>query len=122
VAFPRPRRWAARGPGRDPTAANATFRHWSLWPCLGFLLALSVYRSCWLVPMALSTISSPAGGRCGTSRRGAISSCCRRPGAARRDRQHADFVPLSVTIEMVLGFFVALFIAAMPRGRTFAPS
>ncbi|MBL8836507.1 MAG: sugar ABC transporter permease [Alphaproteobacteria bacterium] len=116
---------AARGEGAAPRAAsdlvNATFRHWSLWPCLGFLLALSVYPVVQLVPMALSTIEF-AGGQ----------AVWRFTPRRNLDLLLADevlrdaivntlvFVGLSVAIEMVLGFFAALFIACLPRGRVFA--
>ena len=99
---------------------NRTFRHWSMWPCLGFLLALSVYPVVQLVPMALSTIEF-AGGKAAwafTPRRNL--------GLLLGDEVLRDaivntliFVVLSVAIEMVLGFFAALFIACMPRGRNF---
>ncbi len=116
---------AARGEGAAPRSAadivNATFRHWSLWPCMGFLLALSVYPVVQLVPMALSTIEF-AGGRAlwtFTPRRNFE--------ALLADHVLVDaivntliFVGLSVAIEMVLGFFAALFIACLPRGRVFA--
>jgi multiple sugar transport system permease protein len=108
----------------SPPAAdfvNRTFRHWSMWPCLGFLLALSVYPVVQLVPMALSTIEF-AGGKASwafTPRRNL--------GLLLADEVLRDaivntliFVVLSVAIEMVLGFFSALFIACMPRGRNFA--
>lgn len=108
----------------SPPAAdfvNRTFRHWSMWPCLGFLLALSVYPVVQLVPMALSTIEF-AGGKASwafTPRRNL--------GLLLADEVLRDaivntliFVVLSVAIEMVFGFFSALFIACMPRGRNFA--
>jgi multiple sugar transport system permease protein len=92
-----------------------------MWPCLGFLLALSVYPVVQLVPMALSTIEF-AGGKASwafTPRRNL--------GLLLADEVLRDaivntliFVVLSVAIEMVLGFFSALFIACMPRGRNFA--
>jgi multiple sugar transport system permease protein len=100
---------------------NATFRHWSLWPCLGFLLALSVYPVLQLVPMALSTVEF-AGGR-------AMWSFTPRRNLEQLLADHVlidaivntlVFVTLSVSIEMALGFFAALFIACLTRGRTFA--
>lgn len=100
---------------------NATFRHWSLWPCLGFLLALSVYPVVQLVPMALSTIEF-AGGQ-------PVWSFTPRRNLELLLADHVlrdaivntiVFVVLSVAIEMVLGFFAALFIACLPRGRGFA--
>lgn len=108
----------------SPAAAdfvNRTFRHWSMWPCLGFLLALSVYPVAQLVPMALSTIEF-AGGRASWA-----FTPQRNLGLLLADEVLRDaivntviFVVLSVTIEMVLGFFSALFIACMPRGRDLA--
>jgi multiple sugar transport system permease protein len=116
---------AMGGARTEPRSAaaivNATFRHWSLWPCLGFLLALSVYPVLQLIPMALSTIEF-AGGRAlwnFTPRRNLellLGDQVLRDAIVNT----LIFVVLSVTIEMVLGFFVALFIAAMPRARTFA--
>lgn len=100
---------------------NATFRHWSLWPCLGFLVALSVYPVLQLIPMALSTIEF-AGGR-------AVWSFTPRRNLDLLLADHVlrdaivntvIFVVLSVAVEMVLGFFAALFIACLPRGRGFA--
>jgi len=100
---------------------NATFRHWSLWPCLGFLLALSVYPVLQLFPMALSTIEF-AGGR-------QVWSFTPRRNLELLLADHVlrdaivntiVFVVLSVAAEMVLGFFAALFIACLPRGRGFA--
>ncbi len=116
---------AARGGAAAPHTAsdllNATFRHWSLWPCLGFLLALSVYPVVQLVPMALSTIEF-AGGQATwtlTPRRNVELLLADQ---VLRDAilNTLIFVVLSVAIEMVLGFFTALFIACMPRGRAFA--
>ncbi len=109
--------------GRRPTEdlANRTFRHWSLWPCLGFLLALSVYPVLQLVPMALSTIQISGDHTAWefTPRRnfGLLIG-----DAVLRDAiiNTLVFVVLSVAAEMVLGFFAALFIACMPRGRNFA--
>jgi multiple sugar transport system permease protein len=100
---------------------NRTFRHWSMWPCLGFLLALSVYPVLQLVPMALSTIEF-AGGKAVwtfTPRRNLELLLA---DEVLRDAivNTLIFVVLSVAIEMVLGFFSALFIACMPRGRNFA--
>ncbi len=100
---------------------NRTFRHWSMWPCLGFLLALSVYPVLQLVPMALSTIEF-AGGKAVwtfTPRRNLELLLA---DEVIRDAivNTLIFVVLSVAIEMVLGFFSALFIACMPRGRNFA--
>jgi multiple sugar transport system permease protein len=100
---------------------NRTFRHWSMWPCLGFLLALSVYPVLQLVPMALSSIEI-------TSERTTWLFTPRRNlelllgDEVLRDAivNTIVFVVLSVAVEMVLGFFSALFIACMPRGRTFA--
>lgn len=101
--------------------ANRTFKHWSLWPCLGFLLALSVYPVFQLIPMALSTIEFADG-------RSVWSFTPRRNldlllgDEVLRDAvvNTLFFVGLSVAIEMVLGFFAALFVACMPRGRTIA--
>jgi len=109
--------------GRRPIEdlANRTFRHWSLWPCLGFLLALSVYPVLQLVPMALSTIQISGDHTAWefTPRRnfGLLIG-----DAVLRDAiiNTLVFVVLSVAAEMVLGFFAALFIACMPRGRNFA--
>ncbi|MBI3503577.1 MAG: sugar ABC transporter permease [Proteobacteria bacterium] len=100
---------------------NRTFRHWSLWPCLGFLLALSVYPVLQLVPMALSTIklSSEGASWAFTPRRNfdlLLGDEVLRDAIVNT----LVFVVLSVAAEMVLGFFSALFIACMPRGRTFA--
>jgi multiple sugar transport system permease protein len=100
---------------------NRTFRHWSMWPCLGFLLALSVYPVLQLVPMALSTIEF-AGGKAVwtfTPRRNLELLLA---DEVLRDAivNTLIFVVLSVAIEMVLGFFSALFIACMPRGRNLA--
>jgi multiple sugar transport system permease protein len=92
-----------------------------MWPCLGFLLALSVYPVLQLVPMALSTIEF-AGGKAVwtfTPRRNLELLLA---DEVLRDAivNTLIFVVLSVAIEMVLGFFSALFIACMPRGRNFA--
>jgi multiple sugar transport system permease protein len=92
-----------------------------MWPCLGFLLALSVYPVVQLVPMALSTIEF-AGGKAVwtfTPRRNLELLLA---DEVLRDAivNTLIFVVLSVAIEMVLGFFSALFIACMPRGRNFA--
>jgi multiple sugar transport system permease protein len=100
---------------------NRTFRHWSMWPCAGFLLALSVYPVAQLLPMALSTIEF-AGGKAlwaFTPRRNIALLLA---DEVLRDAivNTLIFVVLSVAIEMVLGFFSALFIACMPRGRNFA--
>lgn len=100
---------------------NRTFKHWSLWPCLGFLLALSVYPVLQLIPMALSTIEI-------TGERTLWTFTPRRNfelllgDQVLRDAivNTLVFVSLSVAAEMVLGFFAALFIACMPRGRAFA--
>ena len=100
---------------------NRTFRHWSMWPCLGFLLALSVYPVVQLVPMALSTIqlSSEGASWAFTPRRNLELLL---GDEVLRDAivNTLVFVVLSVAIEMVLGFFSALFIACLPRGRTLA--
>lgn len=100
---------------------NRTFRHWSMWPCLAFLLVLSVYPVLQLVPMALSTIQITAEGTFWTY------SPRRNLDLLLGDEVLRDavvntlvFVVLSVAIEMVLGFFAALFIACLPRGRNFA--
>jgi multiple sugar transport system permease protein len=100
---------------------NRTFRHWSMWPCLAFLLVLSVYPVLQLVPMALSTIQITAEGTFWTF------SPRRNLDLLLGDEVLRDavvntlvFVVLSVAIEMVLGFFAALFIACLPRGRIFA--
>jgi len=100
---------------------NRTFRHWSMWPCLGFLLALSVYPVLQLVPMALSTIQLSSGGATWTF------TPRRNLELLLGDEVLRDaivntlvFVVASVAIEMVLGFFSALFIACLPRGRTLA--
>jgi len=100
---------------------NRTFRHWSMWPCLAFLLVLSVYPVLQLVPMALSTIQITAEGTFWTY------SPRRNLALLLGDEVLRDavvntlvFVVLSVVIEMVLGFFAALFIACLPRGRIFA--
>ncbi len=100
---------------------NRTFRHWSMWPCLAFLLVLSVYPVLQLVPMALSTIQITAEGTFWTY------SPRRNLDLLLGDEVLRDavvntlvFVVLSVAIEMVLGFFAALFIACLPRGRIFA--
>jgi multiple sugar transport system permease protein len=100
---------------------NRTFRHWSLWPCLGVLLALSVYPVLQLVPMALSTIR--------ITNEGALWAFTPRRNleVLFGDQVLLDaiantlvFVGLSVATEMVLGFCAALFVACMPRGRGFA--
>ena len=100
---------------------NRTFRHWSLWPCLGFLIALSVYPVLQLVPMALSTVK--------ITNEGALWAFTPRRNfellfgdEVLRDAiaNTLFFVTLSVAIEMVLGFLAALFIACMPRGRGIA--
>ena len=100
---------------------NRTFRHWSMWPCLGFLLALSVYPVLQLLPMAVSTIklSSEGASWAFTPRRNLDLLL---GDEVLRDAifNTLIFVVLSVAAEMVLGFFSALFIACMPRGRTFA--
>jgi multiple sugar transport system permease protein len=100
---------------------NRTFRHWSMWPCLAFLLVLSVYPVLQLVPMALSTIVITADGTTWnfTPRRNLDLLL---GDEVLRDAVFNTliFVVLSVAIEMVLGFFAALFIACMPRGRNFA--
>jgi multiple sugar transport system permease protein len=100
---------------------NRTFRHWSMWPCLGFLLALSVYPVVQLVPMALSTIEF-AGGKAAWAFTPRRNLALLLGDEVLRDAivNTLIFVVLSVAIEMVLGFFSALFIACMPRGRNFA--
>ena len=100
---------------------NRTFRHWSMWPCLGFLLALSVYPVVQLVPMALSTIEF-AGGKALWAFTPRRNTALLLADEVLRDAivNTLIFVVLSVAIEMVLGFFSALFIACMPRGRNFA--
>ena len=100
---------------------NRTFRHWSMWPCLAFLLVLSVYPVLQLVPMALSTIQITVEGTFWTySPRRNLDLLL--GDAVLRDAvvNTLVFVVLSVAIEMVLGFFAALFIACLPRGRIFA--
>jgi multiple sugar transport system permease protein len=116
---------AVGGGGASPRTVsdllNATFRHWSLWPCLGFLLALSVYPVAQLVPMALSTIEFAGGHQLWTftPRRNLELLLA---DTVLRDAifNTIVFVVLSVAVEMVLGFFAALFIACLPRGRAFA--
>lgn len=100
---------------------NRTFRHWSMWPCLGFVLALSVYPVVQLVPMALSTIEF-AGGKALWAFTPRRNLALLLGDEVLRDAivNTLIFVVLSVAIEMVLGFFSALFIACMPRGRNFA--
>ena len=100
---------------------DASFRFWSLWPCLGILAALTLYPLLQLVPMAVSTIAFADG-------QSVWSFTPRRNlQLLLQDRVLRDaifntliFVVLSVTIEMVLGFFAALFIACLPRARRFA--
>jgi len=114
-------RAGALPPARHADLLNRTFRHWSLWPCLGFLLALSIYPVVQLLPMALSTIEFTAGRQ--------IWSFTPRRNLALLLSDHVlrdaivntlIFVALSVAAEMVLGFFSALFIACLPRGRGLA--
>lgn len=110
-------------PERPPIRArlDASFRFWSLWPCLGILAALTLYPLLQLVPMAVSTIAFADG-------QSVWSFTPRRNlQLLLQDRVLRDaifntliFVVLSVTIEMVLGFFAALFIACLPRARRFA--
>ena len=100
---------------------DASFRYWSLWPCIGILGALSVYPVLQLVPMALSTIEIAGGVPVWnfTPRRNLDMLMA---DAVLRDslRNTFVFVALSVLAEMVLGFFLALFIACMKRGRGLA--
>jgi multiple sugar transport system permease protein len=116
---------AARVPAAERRSAadrvNATFRHWALWPCLGFVLALSVYPVLQLVPMALSTVEF-AGGQARWSFTPRHNLDLLLADHVLRDAivNTLIFVVLSVAIEMVLGFFTALFIACMPRARGFA--
>lgn len=100
---------------------NAGFRHWSLWPALGFVLALSIYPVVQLIPMALSTIEF-AGGRqiwSFTPRRNLellLGDQVLRDSIVNT----LVFAVLSVAIEMVIGFFAALYIACLRRGRVLA--
>lgn len=100
---------------------NSGFRHWSLWPLLGFVLALAIYPVAQLIPMALSTIEF-AGGRqiwTFTPRRNLELLL---DDAVLRDSivNTLIFVVLSVAIEMVIGFFAAVYIACLRRGRVLA--
>jgi len=97
---------------------DASFRYWSLWPCIGLFGALTVYPVLQLVPMALSTIEIVGGAAVWnfTPRRNLDLLLA---DAVLRDslRNTLVFVAISVAIEMALGFFLALFIACIPRGR-----
>lgn len=103
---------------RSAESLDRTFRHWSLWPCLGVLLALSVYPVLQLVPMAFSTLELVGGHQTWsfTPRRNIELLLA---DSVLRDSiwNTLVFVVVSVAFEMVLGFFCALFIACMPRWR-----
>ncbi len=118
---------AARDDGEIDASArlgarlDASFRFWCLWPCIGILGALTLYPLLQLVPMAVSTIVFVSGESVWsfTPRRNFQLLIEDRVLQA-AILNTLVFVVVSVAIEMVLGFFAALFIACLPRARRFA--